>query len=712
MSPPRAGGGLGRRARYRAAFAVAILLAIKVCAPFFVANTGNSAASAENHRRHLQATNFIEGNTTLGKKCAENQQVWRPDTGTWHRWNGTGWGKPLNEAGACCIPSVDVMKHSGLSRFNGQCGFLKSHHKCPDSPKGKKPKDGKCGTLRRGESEPCDNVGSAHLAGLFTLGETDSYLEMYYCVLGGGLWADFVLLFILSFMFVILGSTAEDFFCPALSGLSELLGLRPRVAGVTLLALGNGAPDVFSIIASVNANEAGMAVGEVTGAGNFVTTAVVGAVALVTPEGLKARGMFIRDILMLILATLCLFVVFKDGEVTRSESVAFLVLYVFYVVIVIAGDRVPPMLKSERPAWHAAREAKTDPSRQSSLHESLDEGREQSADYAERSRDDHNLMLPKIGEISMKVDRFSQRSVISARELASKGGASGALAAGVGSPRLREAWKSQAGAGAIGGGALGIDTGLNNFTPITRSKSQQFDPRKGWTKYMLRNKFQESVEWSEMGLSDKLLFAIEAPFLLARGVSIPAVVEDPDDPEWNSGFTRMQMVLNPPFALPYLVGGFADMLGLDEYITVYVNILLVLLGMGGMYLAFMLTEEKPHPILVKIYIVREERGHLCSSTLSVRGPNRATSIFLSLALTYLMNVCNTSSGVIRWWLSSTRYFGLESSQMIWLPSLQHLERSCNNTSIMVSLPLSALPFSSLLLPPNRLLLACLYVRLY
>jgi len=306
---------------------------------------------------------------------------------------------------------------------------------------------------------------------------------------------------------------------------------------------------------------------------------------------------------MLILATLCLFVVFKDGEVTRSESVAFLVLYVFYVVIVIAGDRVPPMLKSERPAWHAAREAKTDPSRQSSLHESLDEGREQSADYAERSRDDHNLMLPKIGEISMKVDRFSQKSVISARELASKGGASGALAAGVGSPRLREAWKSQAGAGAIGGGALGIDTGLNNFTPITRSKSQQFDPRKGWTKYMLRNKFQESVEWSEMGLSDKLLFAIEAPFLLARGVSIPAVVEDPDDPEWNSGFTRMQMVLNPPFALPYLVGGFADMLGLDEYITVYVNILLVLLGMGGMYLAFMLTEEKPHPILVKIYIV-------------------------------------------------------------------------------------------------------------
>ena len=47
--------------------------------------------------------------------------------------------------------------------------------------------------------------------------------------------------------------TADNFFCPALESLSDMIGLTPRVAGVTLLALGNGAPDVFSIYASTKA---------------------------------------------------------------------------------------------------------------------------------------------------------------------------------------------------------------------------------------------------------------------------------------------------------------------------------------------------------------------------------------------------------------------------------------------------------------------------
>ena len=49
------------------------------------------------------------------------------------------------------------------------------------------------------------------------------------------------------------GLVAERFFVPALETLSTLWKIPPDVAGATLLALGTGAPDIFSEIAALPA---------------------------------------------------------------------------------------------------------------------------------------------------------------------------------------------------------------------------------------------------------------------------------------------------------------------------------------------------------------------------------------------------------------------------------------------------------------------------
>lgn len=69
------------------------------------------------------------------------------------------------------------------------------------------------------------------------------------------------------------------FFCPSLECLSDILNLSPELAGATLLSFANGAPDVFTQLASVGTTQVvhvPLAVSAVLGGGFFVTNVVRG----------------------------------------------------------------------------------------------------------------------------------------------------------------------------------------------------------------------------------------------------------------------------------------------------------------------------------------------------------------------------------------------------------------------------------------------------
>uniref|UniRef100_A0ACD5W8Z1 Uncharacterized protein n=1 Tax=Avena sativa TaxID=4498 RepID=A0ACD5W8Z1_AVESA len=182
------------------------------------------------------------------------------------------------------------------------------------------------------------------------------YLAFFYCACGDGqqeLWwspwlgGTTIGLWLL-LLFYLLGDTASEYFCASLEGLSAALRLPPAVAGVTLLSLGNGAPDVLSSVVAFASGGAGnVGLSGALGGALFVSTVIAGLVAIVAARGhggtevvIERRG-FVRDVSFLLVALCYLLAVLLAGTVTVWAAAAFLSLYAAYVLVVSASHCCP-----------------------------------------------------------------------------------------------------------------------------------------------------------------------------------------------------------------------------------------------------------------------------------------------------------------------------------------------------------------------------------
>ncbi|XP_023576251.1 mitochondrial sodium/calcium exchanger protein isoform X3 [Octodon degus] len=163
------------------------------------------------------------------------------------------------------------------------------------------------------------------------------YLEGLFCHFSPRLLPLAITLYVLwlLYLFLVLGVTAAKFFCPNLSAIATTLKLSHNVAGVTFLAFGNGAPDIFSaLVAFSDPRTASLAIGALFGAGVLVTTVVAGGIAILRPFEAASRP-FLRDIAFYMTAVFLTFMALYLGRVTLAWALACLGLYVFYVLTVV-----------------------------------------------------------------------------------------------------------------------------------------------------------------------------------------------------------------------------------------------------------------------------------------------------------------------------------------------------------------------------------------
>ena len=171
------------------------------------------------------------------------------------------------------------------------------------------------------------------------VGSFGSYVVHWYCAFHGNAMGMIPLsLWLLSVMLA-LCSTADTFLMPQLTYISELLKLKPDVAGTTLLAFGNGAADVFTGVAVVTVGDSedfdySLILSYQCGAIVFIMTVVIGTIIYIAdkhvPDWRLSKAPFFRDTLCFLIAIIAVITVSGSGEIYTGESVLFLMMYVMY----------------------------------------------------------------------------------------------------------------------------------------------------------------------------------------------------------------------------------------------------------------------------------------------------------------------------------------------------------------------------------------------
>ena len=134
----------------------------------------------------------------------------------------------------------------------------------------------------------------------------------------------------------------DEYISGAIIYITEYFKMSEALAGVTLLAVANGAGDVVTaLVAAESEDGVSYNIGSLFGAGLFVITFVLFLTVRSTEDEIVlAKDTVYRDIVFYLIATVMVIVFAIYGKLTWWTSVLMLLLYVLLVLVVVIKDKM------------------------------------------------------------------------------------------------------------------------------------------------------------------------------------------------------------------------------------------------------------------------------------------------------------------------------------------------------------------------------------
>ena len=143
---------------------------------------------------------------------------------------------------------------------------------------------------------------------------------------------------LLNILFVIVGVVlvlwGADRMTDGAVALAERMNIPQIVIGLTVVAMGTSAPELFVSLVSAIKGTPDLAVGNVVGSNIFNTLLIVGCAAIVAPLTMLKTTVK-RDLPFVLFASVLLLVLCIDTHITRWDAIvlfAFFLLYMFYTL--------------------------------------------------------------------------------------------------------------------------------------------------------------------------------------------------------------------------------------------------------------------------------------------------------------------------------------------------------------------------------------------